>query len=709
MQSPDAGSPRRPSLLRRFVLACVFLFPAIGALAQDQPSARAQLAANSQRVAAAVEGGIGSDVVLDLAGAIGGTATRQSLLAGIGDFAAALDVPAVADRGWTRALAIAQRRGDTGAALRLTRLVARSAIALGDYDRARTRADRLLALGRATGDRIAQAHAENMLGIIDRRRAHLDSAIAHQQQARALFASEGDKAGAMRALSDLGTIWRDKGDFAKALEAQLEALGDHDSDGDRLEHVYRNLGLLYRDIEDEAASRDYFQRAIAAADQRGTPSSYSTSVGSYASLLNELGEFAIARNAAGEALAIDIALDDRPHQGLDHLELGRALLGLRDNRAAVGHLEQALLLGRELRQREIVGRSLLYLAEAAHDGQDMQRARALVDEAIAGLEATQLRQQLVQAYALREQIARSDGNLEDALRYAHQYERVREDLVGVRASRQLAALEVRHERADGEQRMTLLAKDNELQAAHIERQALLRDIGLIVLAGLVFALGILVWRHRAVRRLNQQLAQRNAEFERQRARLDEANATLRAQAVDLLRAATIDSLTQVANRGHLLHELARRLADAIEQQRPLALLLIDFDHFKKINDRRGHLFGDQILILGARAIGECLSKADLLGRFGGEEFVVVIGDHDDAAVLAIAESIREHVARILARSAPELEGLATISVGVASLSDLHAPVDSALLLEAADRALYLAKHDGRNRVRRFQSLRAVAD
>ena len=709
MQSRDAGSHEGRHLPRRLVLAGAFAFFAVAAIAQDRVYPRAQLASDSRRIAAAVETAFAGDAALELAGAIGGLPARQAILAGVGDFADAIDVPAIADREWLRSLAIADRRGDIHASLSLNRSIARSALALGDYDRARSYAERTATLGRAVGDLSAQANAENILGIVDRRRGHLDSAIARQQKARALFTEDGNEAGAMRALSDLGTIWRDHGDFAKALEAQLEALGDHDTDGDRLEHVYRNLGLLYRDIEDEVASRDYFRRALAAAEARGTPSSYSTSVGSYASLLNEMGEYGGARDAAAEALAIDNALGDRPHQGLDHLELGRALLGLRETAAAIEHLQQALQLGRELRQREIVARALLHLTQAALAERDTLRARGLIDEAIASLEVTRLRQQLALAYELREQLALHEGKTDEALRFAHKYEQVREDLIGLRTNRQLAALEVRHERADNEQRLVLLAKDNELQAARIKYQALTRDIVVLVLGALALAFGVLIWRHRAVRRLNQQLALRNGEFAQQRIELDAANVALRAQTADLLRAATIDSLTQVANRGHLLHGLSQRLAEAVADQRPLALMLIDFDHFKKINDLRGHLFGDNILALGARAIREQLSSDDLLGRFGGEEFVAVVSNRDCEDVFELADAVREHVANVMAHYAPELKGLATISIGIACLADLAPPIDSTLLLEAADRALYLAKHDGRNRVRRFRSRRETID
>src|SRR5690606_38296700 len=153
----------------------------------------------------------------------------------------------------------------------------------------------------------------------------LDAALRLQEQAIAAYREAGDEVGAVRALSDLGTIWRDRGDYARALDAQLEATAARELSGDRLDNVYRNGALLYREIVDYAAARDYLQRALAKAEQRGLPSAYSSVVGSWANLLNDLGEFEQAHAAAADALAIDSALGDKPHQGLEQLEIGRAL------------------------------------------------------------------------------------------------------------------------------------------------------------------------------------------------------------------------------------------------------------------------------------------------------------------------------------------------------------------------------------------------
>src|SRR5690606_15149835 len=192
--------------------------------------------------------------------------------------------------------------------------------------------------------------------------------------------------------------------------SQFEALAVRESIGDHLDTLYRNLALLYRDIGDPQTARAYFLKALDAAEKRAVPSAYSTTIGSYSSLLNELGEFADARTAAGKALAIDRALGDLPHQGLEHLEIGRAALGLRDLEGADEHLAAALELGRSLGQREIVARALLHQAEIALQRRDIVRARGLVDEATAGLERSRLKPQLAQAYALREQLASMQGD-----------------------------------------------------------------------------------------------------------------------------------------------------------------------------------------------------------------------------------------------------------------------------------------------------------
>jgi diguanylate cyclase (GGDEF)-like protein len=160
-------------------------------------------------------------------------------------------------------------------------------------------------------------------------------------------------------------------------------------------------------------------------------------------------------------------------------------------------------------------------------------------------------------------------------------------------------------------------------------------------------------------------------------------------------AAMVDSLTGIANRRSFLQdgaELSRRHA---ANPCPTAVLLIDLDHFKSINDRFGHAIGDRVLQIFARTAQENIKKPDLVGRLGGEEFAGVLYDVGPERAAARAELIRTS----FAEAADEVDGYpvaATLSIGM--VFNRSGPFDLQELLTQADQALYDAKERGRNRV-----------
>ena len=124
----------------------------------------------------------------------------------------------------------------------------------------------------------------------------------------------------------------------------------------------------------------------------------------------------------------------------------------------------------------------------------------------------------------------------------------------------------------------------------------------------------------------------------------------------------------------------------------MALLLLDIDHFKLVNDQHGHQSGDRVLVDFTRRIQPLLRRMDLLARFGGEEFVVLLPDTESADAWIVAERILARVADPADRSLPAI----TTSIGVAVWRPEDRQVDE--LLARADRALYQAKVEGRNRI-----------
>ena len=157
-----------------------------------------------------------------------------------------------------------------------------------------------------------------------------------------------------------------------------------------------------------------------------------------------------------------------------------------------------------------------------------------------------------------------------------------------------------------------------------------------------------------------------------------------------------DSLVPLANRRHFVEQLQQLLADTAADGRPLAAVLFDIDHFKRVNDRNGHAAGDQVLIAVAGTCNAVVRSTDLAARVGGEEFAIVLPDTDLPGALRFADRLRGAIAEqhLEERSGAVIEAV-TISVGVAAWQ----PGDSLdAFLNRADRALYDAKRRGRDQV-----------
>ncbi|MDW5377059.1 GGDEF domain-containing protein [Halomonas sp. HP20-15] len=155
-----------------------------------------------------------------------------------------------------------------------------------------------------------------------------------------------------------------------------------------------------------------------------------------------------------------------------------------------------------------------------------------------------------------------------------------------------------------------------------------------------------------------------------------------------------DELTGLANRRRLMQRLREEMSSARRHARPLSLLLLDLDHFKRINDTWGHLKGDQVLKQLAELCCNALRGEDLVARLGGEELAILLPCTPIEAAVQLAERLREAIA---GHDFGITQGRVTASLGAAEYQD-NDTIDE--LIERADRGLYAAKHAGRNRVLR---------
>jgi diguanylate cyclase (GGDEF)-like protein len=171
-------------------------------------------------------------------------------------------------------------------------------------------------------------------------------------------------------------------------------------------------------------------------------------------------------------------------------------------------------------------------------------------------------------------------------------------------------------------------------------------------------------------------------------KLDEALAIIAEQSVR-------DAMTGVYNRRKLEAAIADEVVRAVRYKRPLCMLMLDIDHFKRVNDTLGHLAGDEVIRHVAKTAMTCLRTSDIMGRYGGEEFGILLPEVASPGALVVGERVRSSVAA----SPASFEGKSvavTISVGIAELrTDGSTPSN---LVADADEALYASKKGGRNRV-----------
>jgi diguanylate cyclase (GGDEF)-like protein len=177
--------------------------------------------------------------------------------------------------------------------------------------------------------------------------------------------------------------------------------------------------------------------------------------------------------------------------------------------------------------------------------------------------------------------------------------------------------------------------------------------------------------------------------------LKQNEAALGAALAEVQRLAITDSLTGLSTRRHFADRAENEFQRARRYRHPLSAIMVDIDHFKRVNDTSGHAVGDRVLQQVAGHCRQELRETDVVGRYGGDEFAILLPESDPVAAAQVAERLRQRIARQPLQTTTGPVAV-TISLGIAALDDENLTLD--ILLSRADQALYDAKQGGRNRV-----------
>jgi len=490
---------------------------------------------------------------------------------------------------------------------------------------------------------------------------------------------------------------------AAALYEQSVAAAGQAHDDEMLGDALYRRGYL-RGVRGEFANGlADLRRAHALYEQLGLGAHRITTQIAIATLYNRMGDDAQARHYYEAALKAQQEGGLRREQAVTQHHLGRLLASAQDWNGAQRAFEAVLALGREIGYPRAEAYALRGLASVRNGRSQPAEALELLDQAVRAQQAApdeRLRAQILlqrgialrllhraqdasaalsdalevfdKADSLAEQAA-THGELAAALAelgdwrgaYQHeaQFKRVTDELMHHQLDERFATLKIEFDTAAKDKENALLQREKaavELALEEQRRAGRLQAVVLALAGVLAVVLAALVWRHRRTSSRMRELAM-------------------------------TDELTGLPNRRRAL----QRLATLLDKPQPrCALLIADLDHFKAINDTHGHLVGDEVLRAVAELLRDSAREPMLLGRLGGEEFLVVLPDADLAAAQQVGDRLRLRVSALdMKRWLPE--GALTVSLGATTAR----PGDTVgTMLSRADHALYAAKAAGRDRV-----------
>lgn len=610
---------------------------------------------------------------------------------------------ATAERLWTRSTALARACGDGEWEVEAYSVLSRQAAREGDVDAVVVLERQRYALARQHGLQRHAAESRASLGKALMAKGEFRAARIHLQAARVDYQRQGESAAEASVLSELSRLDRRQGGYLSALQNEMSALelrrtSQPNAD---LTRSLLSLASLYEQIEMPDEARTHYSAALTEAERRGDSALVADALNGFAGFLNDFG-----RKDADLALTMAQRSFEITRDSADQARLGSRLLQIGRARFNLGDLDAAESAFREADAVASASSSTALKAHIEYRWGELDLARGHLDAALARFERARAeydregnRHRLIKVYGTLEQLHILRGDALAAARAGREHYRMRNELLGASETGKLGDLlnnfGLREERYRNER----LQQENTLAAVNLKSQRATRFAG-FALAGLVlFALALLLWRHRSVTKLNRMLHDRNEHVLGQGRALADANERLQQQSDRLYQSSITDFLTGIHARAHGIDSLRSMLANHRECGTSPTLLLIDIDHFKSVNDTYGHPVGDSVLTRVAQTLRDVAPGEAVVARLGGEEFMVAIEEGSDERGLLLADALRRRVRELRVDTGSRTVGV-TISIGVCSVEST-AGGSIGEMLAGADAALYGAKHAGRDCIREF--------
>lgn len=507
--------------------------------------------------------------------------------------------------------------------------------------------ERALGIFEQLKDEFGQASVWNIIGNLHHAMGDYGKSLETHYKSLNLKLRIGDSRGVSYSWNNLGTVYDRLDDGAKALECYFKSLRIKQEILDREGEAgtLNNIGFEYEKMREYAKALDFYSRSVRCAEETGDRQSEGTALMNTGNVYCALGNYGEALKYQEKCLRMKQENGDLEGEATALVNLGGTYLRSGNRAKASDCFLECMRISREIGDRYLEAETLNDLGDLALLDGDQEKALECFERAYTLAVELGSKSCLARSHKAQSEIFEERGDIVQALQHFKLFHSTNSDIFNEEADRKARGLIIQFE----------------VETAQKEKE---------------------IYRLR-----NIELAQANEE----KTRLVEQ---LRQQALVLERSAREDGLTGLYNRRFLDELLLQEFLRARRYHHPLTVVIADIDHFKSINDRFSHQVGDQVI----RAVADIFRKTcrviDIVGRYGGEEFVLILPETLGEKALVICEKIRLAVEQH-DWSSIHPEVTVTISMGISD--DLSAQ-NSEKMVSAADAKLYEAKRAGRNRV-----------
>lgn len=447
----------------------------------------------------------------------------------------------------------------------------------------------------------------------------------------------------------------------KHLQQAFELISENDRT--QAATILANIALVYDATGEHDTALDYFFKSLEFIDPKRFELDASITYYNIGYVSIKAKKYTQAEEYLNRSL--EIAERNNIVQGVAFAksQLGVLELERKAFEKAENYLKQSLEMARSMKNERLVDMSMFHLMQVASGLQQTEKVASLIEGLLARHGDKDDKQKVIILKHAADYYA-TQQDYDKSIDYYQKVITVLDEALKSNRMKEMAQAQQDFDKKLQAQELEILKQRNELQALSIEKERNQKAIfilaALVLLTSLVSAI-IFLKREKVNKSKYENLAM-------------------------------TDELTGVANRRHILNLAEHHLELFYRHPQPIMYALIDLDYFKRINDNYGHDVGDQVLIEFACALKQALREQDLIGRFGGEEWLVVLHQIEEKDLDNVFKRIRKHCANI---TVPGLDEVITVSMG-ATLAHLE---DESLetIIKRADEALYDAKHQGRNR------------